>query len=472
MSEMTLDNNADGSGPAPDARTLSWRALVLGAILLQAAFFGVAAYVNRGESLGGDNGLYETPAWNLASGRGYSIARSEWEDPYVTELYRAAHPEWASSPYIPATVMPPGYGYFLALVYVVAGRSQLAAILVNGALLLGTILAVAALVGRAYGRGRAAKVAMVLVASHPMWAFWAAFIMSDTLHTFLLTLFAVAWLVDRPSPRRTVAAGVLLGLASLTRPYAVLLPVAFAAAYAVYRLRTFAPRNVALLALVAWSVFGTWTVRNLYYFHKPIVVTTLPRGITLWLASCDLPHPLEEWRREREALGLTIDDFYHVREGTQLEARAIQRIRENPVRYLWACVRRVPRRWVSMDGGGILPGPAALVLGAYHVVLLAAMVAGMVSCCRTRDPVLAGCLVMVVYYSLVFFPLHVEARYMLPVRAFGLILSAPPLAALLGRSVRVLGFGGAGLGTGPRPHERRPAVPPGPDEVHLEAGYR
>lgn len=407
-------------------------------LLSQVFLLATAAYLYRGQWLYSDNTFYETPAWNLASGHGFAIARDEWEDPYLTNLYHTAHPEAAASPYVPAVVFPPGYAHFLAVVYLVFGRNQLAAVLVNGLMVLATVIALFVLVRRAYGDKLEASIVLALIVVFPVWAFWAARIMSDTLNVLLTILFAVVWFVDKPSVRRTILAGVILGFACLTRPYAALLPLAFGVAWIVFRLRVFALRNVLILALVAWSMIGAWTARNYYYFKKPIAVTSMGLGYGLFVSTYEYAELKTgnldlEMARERDTLGLS---DYHQRDNNfRFQQIAIERIKQHPRDYVLACLRRIVGLWVSLGTG--LPRLARFALSLYFGLLLITMIAGIIILRRTRNVVLAGSIVIVIYYWLLFIPLNGEGRYMLASRPFAFLLSAAAIVAL-GQRVAVI----------------------------------
>lgn len=428
--------NTPEESPVVERRTsdaLTWRAAVVGALIVQSIFFGVFAWKARGAWIYADNFFYEVPAWNLASGHGFSMPTDRFDDPDLTALYRRAHPEAAGSTFIPSATFPPGYGFFLAAVYRAAGRSQVAALTANWALLGVTVLATAALARRAFGTSRAAYAALALAASYPLWAFWAARIMSDTLHVALVAVFAAVWLVESPSTRRTVVAGLFLGLASLTRPYATLLPLAFAVSYAVTRTPAFAPRRVALLAVVTWSLMGTWTVRNAYDFHRFMPATSIGRGSAVWISTFEAYHTPAERLAELRAIGQTDDEIYRMRGDAPFWAAATANIRANPGGYARRLVARVVRKWLHGDGNGTLPRPVANGLMAYGVGLFVLMLAGIWAARGSRDPVLAGSVAVVLYYSLAFLPMHVEARYMIPARPFGLLLSAPVVGYVLDR---------------------------------------
>jgi 4-amino-4-deoxy-L-arabinose transferase-like glycosyltransferase len=402
--------------------------------LAQIVFIITAIYLNRGNWLYSDNTFYETPAWNLASGHGFSIPREQWEDPYLTGLYHSAHTAAANSPDVPAVVFPPGYGYFLGAVYAVAGRNELAAVVVNGLMVLAALVCMFVLVRRAFGERLEAIIALGLIAIFPMWAFWAARIMSDTLHLLLVLVFAVIWFVDNPSVRRTILAGLFLGLASLTRPYTALLPLAFGAGWLVFRLPAFSARKALILAVITWSVVGLWTARNYYYFNKPIVVTSMGLGYGLLVGTYEYADLKtgdldQEMTSIRNALGL--EDYHQHDNNARFLQIALERIRQHPAEFALACLRRIPGLWVSLGKG--MPRPAAWALTLYFGALLATMLYGMFLLRRTRNVVLAGSIIIVLYYWMVFIPLNGEGRYMLTARPFALLLSAVAIAALLRR---------------------------------------
>ena len=84
----------------------TWRTAVVAALLLQALFLVGFAWKARGGWLYADNVFYESPAWNLASGSGFTMATGEFNDPDLTAIYRRAHPESAGSQYVPSATFP------------------------------------------------------------------------------------------------------------------------------------------------------------------------------------------------------------------------------------------------------------------------------------------------------------------------------------------------------------------------------
>ena len=151
---------------------------------------------------------------------------------------------------------------------------------------------------RAGGRG-AGRIAALLCALQPGLAAYSHYIYSETLFTALLTGAAYLWYRSpRPGRSAAVGAGVLFGLAALTRSVAFyFLPVWLG--WLVLRRRWSELRRVALLAGVTLAVVLPWTIRNALVFHDFILIDgTL--GRTAWWAYNDAPLDVVAGRHRRK----------------------------------------------------------------------------------------------------------------------------------------------------------------------------
>jgi hypothetical protein len=152
-----------------------------------------------------DGHYYDFGARRIALGRGYS-----------DDLTIAGHLVWH-----PWAHYPVGYSALLALFYRVLGSGIAIAALANA--LVGAVLAVVAwaLARHAMSPVRA-RVAGLVVALHPGLIVYAALVMTEPLAA-LLTLLAFLVAVRDPRPLRGLALGALvLGVAALVRPQALL----------------------------------------------------------------------------------------------------------------------------------------------------------------------------------------------------------------------------------------------------------
>jgi hypothetical protein len=138
------------------------------------------------------------------------LAFGEWVPPYGY-----ADPKLREHAYL----RPPGYPYFLALIYRVAGPGYVAPRIVNMVLGLASCLLAYWFARRWFGR----TVALVTVACTSL--YWACIYFEGELHAPAL-LMLLLWLLlaamglwrDRPRLIYALGAGVLLGAAALVRP--------------------------------------------------------------------------------------------------------------------------------------------------------------------------------------------------------------------------------------------------------------
>ena len=180
---------------------------------------------------------------------------------------------------------PPGYPYFLAGVYALTGTDQAkAATRYTAARVANAIVgtAIVALVGvitlRLFSR-RVALASMALSAIYVPLVLISGTLMSEPLFAALLLGALAAALQQRRSRHRlrwAIAAGLLGGLAILTRANAaiLLIPLAIAVWNATPRWSWRALAPPAVLVAVAIAAIAPWTIRNAVVFHSFVPVST------------------------------------------------------------------------------------------------------------------------------------------------------------------------------------------------------
>jgi 4-amino-4-deoxy-L-arabinose transferase-like glycosyltransferase len=289
---------------------------------------------------------------------------------------------------------------------------------------------VAWLAGRAAGPAAAAAAAW-LAAVYPPLVWTPAYVWSETLFSVLaLGCAAVLSLERRTSPAHA-AAGVLAGVAVLTRP-AMLFFLPLAAAWLAWKREW---RGAVLFALACALVVLPWTVRNVREYGRFVLVAS-EGGITFWTGN----HPLAvgegdlaanpQLKRENVALrarhpGLTpeaLEPVYY--------REALRFIREHPARWAWLVARKAFYAVVPVGPSYRLH--SALYFGAsvasYLAVLPFALM-GLVRLARARR--LPAPLLLLAASSflvcLVFFP---QERFRIPVVDPTLLVSAAAWWAL------------------------------------------
>lgn len=246
-----------GGGAGRDPDTLFGALLFVVALVPRAA----AALTLAGEPVW-DGHYYDFGARRIAAGLGYS-------DDRAVAGGLVWHP-WCH--------YPVGYSGFLALFYRVLGAHLAVAAVANA--LTGAALAVVtwALAGHALSKRRA-RAAGLLVALHPGLILYAALVMTEPLAA-LLTLLGF-WLAVRDArPWRGLVAGALvLGVAALVRPQALLcapflavvVPLQPGGGIARWRTRAVAAAGALALALVPVL---PWTARNCRVMDGCALVST------------------------------------------------------------------------------------------------------------------------------------------------------------------------------------------------------
>jgi 4-amino-4-deoxy-L-arabinose transferase-like glycosyltransferase len=186
---------------------------------------------------------------------------------------------------------PPAYEVFLGALFRLAGPELSAARWAQVGLSTLSIACVYGIAARAGGR-RAARIAGLACAVHPSLVAYSHYLYSETL--FIALLAASVWLYFRccEPPRRSglVGAGVLFGLAALTRSTALyFLPVWLA--WLAWRRREELPR-AALFALAALAAVLPWTLRNAVVLGELMPVDGAV-GRTVWWAYNEAPYRVD-----------------------------------------------------------------------------------------------------------------------------------------------------------------------------------
>ncbi len=206
-----------------------------------------------------DSADYDTIAWNLARGVGFAL-------------------EGALGPHATA-FRPPVVPWLTSLLYRVAGHDFFLALMLQCAIGALVAPAIAGYARSTFGSG-VARWAGWLAAACPLLVFFSGYLLTET--TFALTLVVALHLssewIKTPRPGRALGAGLAWGVAALTRPTALPLPL-LVIAWAWFPLGlTVAPRDrtrqVAMLLLGVALAVGPWTIRNAVELKAFVPVTT------------------------------------------------------------------------------------------------------------------------------------------------------------------------------------------------------
>ena len=331
---------------------------------------------------------------------------------------------------------PPGYPVFLGLVYAFTGadpRHGRVASCVVGALAVPFI----GLLSWRLGGPRAAWVAAWLAAIYPPFVtswFSPRALLSEVLLTTLVVIGL--WLGMRTeSTSRAVLAGVVAGLALLTKPTAIALPLALSLAF-LWRPRPL--KQVALLWLGAVLTVAPWVLRNRAALGAWVPVST-NGGISIWAsynpASRGLGNGDEGYAlAHAEDAALARAGVSEVERSRLFMARASAAISAEPRRALWLVVRKVVLFADPTLKDWSRPDPPLRYDWAYGVVLPLATLA---AACGLRFRELRADLVALIGFVALFAAihviLHVDVRYRVSLEPCLLIGAGVAVAAAVER---------------------------------------
>src|SRR3954470_12909177 len=247
---------------------------------------------------------------------------------------------------MPTADKPPLYPLVLAVFTIVGGHGWIPH-QIAGAMIGTVTVALTAFLGRRVGGDRVGLVAGGLAAVYPMLIAADGSFRSESLYALLVTatLLSAYALRDRPTVRRALMCGGVIGLATLTRSEALLLLVLVvlpAALLAVPR------RRAAVLTLAAAAatvvVLTPWLIRSWIQFDRPVFVSTNSGGL-LAGANCDRTYHgewLGQWRFDCLARIKTANEAAG---SAQLASDGIDYARDHAGRLPVVLTVRVLRSW-------------------------------------------------------------------------------------------------------------------------------
>jgi hypothetical protein len=335
---------------------------------------------------------------------------------------------------------PPLYPYFIAVLSVLFGG--LTAVKVAQCLLGATlVLAVGRIGVFAFGE-RAGLVAAAITAFYPELVWFAAHFWAETVFTVLLWwAFERLFEADaRASTRWTVMAGVLWGLAILTRE-TVLYFVPVAAVWLAWR-RPGGRRRAAVLVVTTLLVVLPWTVRNWMIFHTFIPVSTAG-ALNLWQGNTRLSR--QQVYEEYWSVHGRAQKYEHTRK------RAIESILERQPLWIFEKLQdEMPAYWaahgqpiVHIERGAYGTVSRSRALAAVVVVLapylgvLVLFVVGVAALPRGRPAFLL--LAFLVFYVLLHVAAHGYPRYRLPSLPVLFLVAGVGWTALVSHRIAALG---------------------------------
>lgn len=304
--------------------------------------------------------------------------------------------------------------------------------------------------GRKYFSQSVGLWAALFFALYPPFIAYSSEILTEIPFTFLLllfvTLFLEAW--ERKLVGYWVGAGVVLGIATLTRFIVAFLPLFLAPLLWFFRRDYQRVLKISLgLMLLIMIIITPWLCRNWNLYHR-FVFGRLGGGEIYWSGSY-LPWD-GEWKGMVDPLpelegGLTPDQI-----DRKLTHLAFENIKSDPIPVVLMWLKKPFKIFFKSEFNAVLErdnsfsavlksfsvaGPAVVkgILLGLNIVLVLFFVWGSMVASRHQRFLVGLILAIVGYFILFYLPLNPDSRYKLPPLALMLILSARGFIDIIGR---------------------------------------
>src|SRR5215472_1675191 len=251
----------------------------------------------------------------------------------------------------PTAFRPPLYPALIAVLSIGSSSEPILVVLLAQAVLGAATVALVYFIARDQFDRRVAMMASIGMALAPMTGRFTAVILSESLFTFLLTLGVFLW-----GRKRSVSAGVVFGLAALTRvtmlPFVVLLPL-----LTILRPWRIQCRSYLTIMLLSLAISSIWIVRNAIVFDRFIPIAASGYGTNLLLGSLETKQTDDV--AQRKAFLKSVDGASSGRDDETETNRvrlyaALRRIANSPGQTLRARAEQYPRLFI--DTGSYLFG--------------------------------------------------------------------------------------------------------------------
>ena len=354
-----------------------------------------------------------------------------------------------AEPLVPYSLRPPVYPAFLGFFHTLLGFSSVGVAAVQGLLDSITALIVIALARRVCTE-RIALLAGLAYAFSPGSIVYGTKIMAETFFSFecAVAILLAVLAVERKSLRLVSATGVMLALATLTRPLgALLIPLTILLFAWFWRRESkqnfLAPALACALAaavvIVPWSTRCTMLAGRVVllqsYGSMNLFMPTLVEGENIRqtnVYTALYAHPVYQ-----PFLRAVTPADYAAADPSVVSA-AIANIRRDPVRYLHSRALVYPTLFYPRGntGSGEAAPPRIILYGvmAYSLLSLVLAVMSLRRTLKSPVPVTAFCAMVWIYTALIHLPMWIEYRFWVPVTPYVIVSAAAAVSCWMTQS--------------------------------------
>lgn len=253
----------------------------------------------------------------------------------------------------PTAYWPVGYPGFLGAVFFAFGGSLLYAKVANIILYMGIAILTYLTSKRIYHNEYAARITLLILAFYPNHIAYSSLVASEIFFTFLLGLGALLLICANRRMEFVFLSGVFWGLAVLTKPQAVFIPLIFLLVFFTDRRSFF--KSCAVVYLLILLILAPWIRRN--NIHLNIYTLSTNGGINLLIGNS--PYSDGSWIWNREFDNLLNDADNEVERDRKAGQIAVKYIAEHPAKTILSWPLKIFYLYV-MDVDGISRNQAGI----------------------------------------------------------------------------------------------------------------
>jgi len=287
--------------------------ILLGCALVARLVFSIPVFINIERSFACTDAVaYDRIARNLLDGHGFSKSP---EPPYKKD-----------------SVVTPAYPFFLAGIYTLFGRSRLAVVFIQIIMNLVVLAILYRFLAKRFGSKPALWMGVLFIADLNM-ALFSAQLTSEALFTFLFIPALILILDSFEGVRLTpaLAAGALLGAATLVRPIAIYFGVPLFVFLLLTRFKWRKLLQWGVILLIQIAFITPWIIRNRVVFGETFYTTVSDVNFLLYHAA-PLKAALE--RKPRGVAQQELEDEVFQDKGWQNQAQYFRILGRHARRYL------------------------------------------------------------------------------------------------------------------------------------------
>jgi 4-amino-4-deoxy-L-arabinose transferase-like glycosyltransferase len=334
----------------------------------------------------------------------------------------------------PTARRTPGYPLFLASTFKVFGRDFNAVRAGQCVLDAVSTFLVFAICMLLFGNYTAGILAALAYALYPPAVLGVTYILSETLYTFLMLVFAFTCMQAMKSRMYGLyaASGIFLGLATLTRPGALPLPIVLLIIAAIWKRDMW--KGFLILAFAFSLTLLPWGLRNSRDMGKFIPTSTLVGG-NLYKGN----HLPTQGAYFMSTDSLLTDDLRReiagateVERDSILQAEAMKMIMSQKAGTAALAIKKIPRLWFNL-GYGRKPSARSMAIAGLHAAFLLLGLYGLVRTPAARRYLNIVPVTTIVLSTVLYLAVAAEVRFVFPLIPLLLPYSAHGLVSAVRR---------------------------------------